>query len=103
MSSPAMTGERLSRLFGSLRGRARDAARSAVAEARPWLHEAAQRSGLLSGEWPAHFHAGLAALRMNDMAAAARYWHDLMFRNPDLGAEDKARHAEEVKAAEANA
>ncbi len=58
------------------------------AEARPWLHEAAQRSGLLSGEWPAHFHAGLAALRMNDMAAAARYWHDLMFRNPDLGAED---------------
>ncbi|WP_454752524.1 tetratricopeptide repeat protein [Cupriavidus necator] len=60
------------------------------AEARPWLHEAAQRSGLLSGDWPAHFHAGLVALRMGDMAAAARYWHDLMVRNPDLGAEDIA-------------
>ncbi|EYS90288.1 hypothetical protein CF68_32560 [Cupriavidus sp. SK-4] len=58
------------------------------AEARPWLHEAAQRSGLLTGEWAAHFHAGLAALRMGDMAAAARYWHDLMVRNPDLGADD---------------
>jgi tetratricopeptide (TPR) repeat protein len=60
------------------------------AEALPWLHEAAQRSGLLTGEWAAHFHAGLAALRMGDMAAAARYWHDLMVRNPDLGADDIA-------------
>lgn len=60
------------------------------AEARPWLHEAAQRGGLLTGEWAAHFHAGLAALRMGDMAAAARYWHDLMVRNPDLGADDIA-------------
>ncbi|WP_454736852.1 tetratricopeptide repeat protein [Cupriavidus necator] len=60
------------------------------AEARPWLHEAAQRSGLLSGDWPAHFHAGLAAFRMGDMAAAARYWYDLVVRNPDLGAEDIA-------------
>ncbi|WP_432258657.1 tetratricopeptide repeat protein [Cupriavidus sp. TMH.W2] len=60
------------------------------AEARPWLHEAAQRSGLLTGEWAAHFHAGLAALRMGDMAAAGRYWYDLMVRNPDLGADDIA-------------
>ena len=60
------------------------------AEALPWLHEAAQRSGLLTGEWASHFHAGLAALRLGDMAAAARYWHDLMVRNPDLGADDIA-------------
>ncbi|SPC10337.1 tetratricopeptide repeat protein [Cupriavidus taiwanensis] len=60
------------------------------AEARPWLHEAAQRSGLLTGEWAAHFHAGLAALRLGDMAGAARYWYDLMVRNPDLGADDIA-------------
>lgn len=41
MSSPALTGERLSRLFVNLRGRARDAARTAVAEARPWLRREA--------------------------------------------------------------
>ncbi len=57
-------------------------------EALPWLHEAARRSGLLSGEWAAHFHAGLACYRLGDLAGAGRYWHDLLYRAPDLGAED---------------
>ncbi|GAB2448018.1 hypothetical protein GCM10027081_56940 [Cupriavidus yeoncheonensis] len=57
-------------------------------EALPWLHEAARRNGLLSGEWAAHFHAGLACYRLGDLAGAGRFWHDLLYRAPDLGAED---------------
>ena len=41
MSSPVLDGERLSRFFVGLRGRARDAARIAVEEARPWLRREA--------------------------------------------------------------
>ncbi len=58
------------------------------AEALPWLHEAAQRNGLASGDWTAHFHAGFAAFRLGDFATAGRYWHDLLYRAPDAGAED---------------
>ncbi|CAG9174033.1 hypothetical protein LMG23992_02605 [Cupriavidus laharis] len=57
-------------------------------DAQPWLHEAARRNGLVSGEWAAHFHAGLACYRLGDLAGAGRYWHDLLYRAPDLGAED---------------
>lgn len=57
-------------------------------DAVPPLHEAAQRNGLVSGEWAAHFHAGLACFRLAEFAGAARYWHDLLYRAPDLGAED---------------
>ncbi|CAG9170597.1 tetratricopeptide repeat protein [Cupriavidus pinatubonensis] len=57
-------------------------------DALPWLHEASQRNGLLSGEWPAHFHAGLACYRLGDLAGAGRYWYDLLYRAPDRGAED---------------
>lgn len=58
------------------------------AEAQPWLHEAARRNGLATGEWAAHFYAGFVALRLNDFALAGRYWHDLLYRAPDLGAGD---------------
>jgi len=58
------------------------------ADALPFLHEAAQRSGLMTGDWTAHFHAGLACFRMGDFAGAGRYWHDLLYRAPDLGADD---------------
>ncbi|MGO4281850.1 hypothetical protein [Cupriavidus sp. RAF20_2] len=58
------------------------------AEALPWLHEAARRNGLASGEWAAHFYAGFVAFRLNDFARAGRYWHDLLYRAPDLGAAD---------------
>ncbi|CAG9174918.1 hypothetical protein LMG32289_03179 [Cupriavidus pampae] len=57
-------------------------------EAQPWLHEAAQRNGLATGEWAAHFYAGLAAYELEDFARAGRYWHDLLYRAPDLGAAD---------------
>ncbi|HBD37327.1 MAG TPA: hypothetical protein DC084_27460, partial [Cupriavidus sp.] len=55
-------------------------------EAQPWMHEAARRNGLATGEWAAHFYAGFVALRLNDFALAGRYWHDLLYRAPDLGA-----------------
>lgn len=58
------------------------------AEAQPWLHEAARRNGLATGEWAAHFYAGFVAFRLNDFALAGRYWHDLLYRAPDLGAGD---------------
>ncbi|WP_198680347.1 tetratricopeptide repeat protein [Cupriavidus agavae] len=58
------------------------------AEAQPWLHEAARRNGLATGEWAAHFYAGFVAFRLNDFALAGRYWHDLLYRAPDLGASD---------------
>lgn len=58
------------------------------ADALPWLHEAAQRNGLVSGEWTAHFHAGFVAFRLGDFATAARYWYDLLYRAPDAGAEE---------------
>ncbi|MBV8270996.1 MAG: hypothetical protein JO067_01855 [Cupriavidus sp.] len=57
-------------------------------EAQPWLHEAARRNGLATGEWAAHFYAGFVAFRLNDFALAGRYWHDLLYRAPDLGAGD---------------
>jgi len=57
-------------------------------EALPWLHEAARRNGLATGEWAAHFYAGFVAFRLNDFAKAGRYWHDLLYRAPDLGASD---------------
>ncbi|WP_153946348.1 tetratricopeptide repeat protein [Cupriavidus sp. U2] len=57
-------------------------------EAQPWLHEAARRNGLATGEWAAHFYAGFVAFRLNDFALAGRYWHDLLYRAPDLGASD---------------
>lgn len=57
-------------------------------EALNWLHEAAQRNGLATGEWAAHFYAGLAAYELEDFARAGRYWHDLLYRAPDLGAAD---------------
>jgi len=57
-------------------------------EAQPWLHEAARRNGLATGEWAAHFYAGFVAFRLNDFALAGRYWHDLLYRSPDLGAGD---------------
>ncbi len=57
-------------------------------EAQPWMHEAARRNGLATGEWAAHFYAGFVALRLNDFALAGRYWHDLLYRAPDLGAGD---------------
>ncbi len=41
MSSPALTTERLSRLLALLRGRAEEAARSALEETRPWLRREA--------------------------------------------------------------
>lgn len=59
-----------------------------VEEALPWLEEAARRNGLASGEWTALFHAGLAHFRLGDHAAAGRYWYDLLYRAPDLGAHD---------------
>lgn len=58
------------------------------ADAQPWLHEAARRNGLATGEWAAHFYAGFVAFRLNDFALAGRYWHDLLYRAPDLGAGD---------------
>lgn len=54
-------------------------------DAIPWLHEAAQRNGLATGDWTAHLHAGLASYRAGDFPAAGRYWHDLLYRAPDLG------------------
>ena len=57
-------------------------------EALNWLHEAAQRNGLATGEWAAHFYAGVAAYELGDFARAGRYWHDLLYRAPDLGAVD---------------
>lgn len=57
-------------------------------DAIPWLHEAAQRNGLASGDWTAHLHAGLASFRAGDFPAAGRYWYDLLYRAPDLGAAD---------------
>ncbi|MGO4304741.1 hypothetical protein [Cupriavidus sp. RAF12] len=57
-------------------------------EALPWLHEASRRNGLASGEWAAHFYAGFVAFRLNDFPLAGRYWHDLLYRAPDLGASD---------------
>nr|WP_238486825.1 tetratricopeptide repeat protein [Cupriavidus pauculus] len=73
----------LAHLYGTLLMRAgRDT------EAQPWLHEAARRNGLATGEWAAHFYAGFVAFRLNDFALAGRYWHDLLYRSPDLGSGD---------------
>lgn len=73
----------LAHLYGTLLMRdGRDA------DAQPWLHEAARRNGLATGEWAAHFYAGFVAFRLNDFALAGRYWHDLLYRAPDLGAGD---------------
>ncbi len=73
----------LAHLYGTLLMReGRDA------DAQPWLHEAARRNGLATGEWAAHFYAGFVAMRLNDFALAGRYWHDLLYRAPDLGAGD---------------
>ncbi|MBY4897642.1 tetratricopeptide repeat protein [Cupriavidus sp. AU9028] len=57
-------------------------------EALPWLEEAARRNGLATGEWSAQFHAGLVHYRLGNPARAARYWYDLLYRAPDLGAHD---------------
>lgn len=63
-------------------------------EALHWLHEAAQRNGLATGEWAAHFYAGLAACQAGDAERAGRYWHDLLYRAPDLGAADILPHVQ---------
>ncbi|MGY8526528.1 tetratricopeptide repeat protein [Paracidovorax citrulli] len=57
-------------------------------EALPWLEEAARRNGLATGEWSAQFHAGLAHYRLGNPGRAGRYWYDLLYRAPDLGAHD---------------
>lgn len=73
-----------------------------VADALPWLEEAARRNGLATGEWTARFHVGLAHYRLGDVAAAGRYWYDLLYRAPDLGAHDVlALAADHVQTAEA--
>jgi len=69
-------------------------------EAQPWLDEAALRNGLSSGEWSARLHAGLAHYRLGDFAGAGAYWYDLLYRAPDLGAEEiLAQAAAHVNAA----
>lgn len=72
------------------------------AEALPWLEEAARRNGLATGEWSAQLHAGLAHYRLGQFAEAGRYWYDLLYRAPDLGAHDiLALAADHVQGAEA--
>lgn len=73
------------------------------AEALPWLQEAARRNGLATGEWSAQLHAGLAHYRLGQFAEAGRYWYDLLYRAPDLGAHDiLSLAAAHVQAAEAD-
>lgn len=57
-------------------------------EALPWLHEAARRNGLATGDWTALLHAGLAHFRLGEFAEAGRFWYALLYRAPDLGVEE---------------